>query len=241
MKCFSFNRFKTFASKHYAEYGQKYKIAMLVLVGIWAIFAIMEHSGMIGEDMLNTKHVVTIAALMGIVSHITATSMGSLNCKNDIIDLTLPVNTIERFTFIMLNSLVLGVVVPTFILDIPAQQFVPTLCTMIMIHAALMVVACWGAKRGYSYFVIAFFVVVIGITSLFEQIDIFISYGYGKFFSLLPNNNAVYMSNIYETDGLIYRWELFTEISGWLHLAFNGAIVAGLYIISYLKLREREL
>ena len=241
MKCFSFNRFKTFASKHYAEYGQKYKIAMLVLVGIWAIFAIMEHSGMIGEDILNTKHVVTIAALMGIVSHITATSMGSLNCKNDIIDLTLPVNTIERFTFIMLNSLVLGVVVPTFILDIPAQQFVPTLCTMIMIHAALMVVACWGAKRGYSYFVIAFFVVVIGITSLFEQIDIFISYGYGKFFSLLPNNNAVYMSNIYETDGLIYRWELFTEISGWLHLAFNGAIVAGLYIISYLKLREREL
>ena len=96
MKCFSFNRFKTFAAKHYAEYGQKYKIAMLVLVGIWAIFAIMEHSGMIGEDMLNTKHVVTIAALMGIVSHITATSMGSLNCKNDIIDLTLPVNTIER-------------------------------------------------------------------------------------------------------------------------------------------------
>ena len=241
MKCFSFNRFKTFAAKHYAEYGQKYKIAMLVLVGIWALFAIMEHSGMIGEDMLNTKHVVTIAALMGIVSHITATSMGSLNCKNDIIDLTLPVNTIERFTFIMLNSLVLGVVVPTFILDIPAQQFVPTLCTMTLIHAALMVVACWGAKRGYSYAVLIFFAVVIGITSLFEQIDIFISYGYGKYFSLLPNDNAVYMSNIYETDGLVYRWDLTTEISGWAHLAFNGAIVAGLYIVSYLKVREREL
>ena len=241
MKCFSFNRFKTFAAKHYAEYGQKYKIAMLVLVGIWAIFAIMEHSGMIGEDLLNTKHVVTIAALVGMLSHITATSMGSLNCKNDIIDLTLPVNTIERFTFIMLNSLVLGVVVPTFILDIPAQQLLPTLCAMTLLHAALMVVACWGAKRGYSYFVIAFFVVVIGITSLFEQIDIFISYGYGKYFSLLPNDNAVYMSNIYETDGLVYRWDLTTEISGWAHLAFNGAIVAGLYIVSYLKLREREL
>ena len=196
---------------------------------------------MIGEDILNTKQVVTLAALVGMLSHITATSMGSLNCKNDIIDLTLPVNTIERFTFIMLNSIVLGVVVPTFILDIPTQQFVPTLCTMTLIHAALMVVACWGAKRGYSYFVIAFFVVVIGITSLFEQIDIFISYGYGKFFSLLPNDNAVYMSNIYETDGLVYRWDLTTEISGWAHLAFNGAIVAGLYIVSYLKLREREL
>lgn len=241
MKCFSFNRFKTFAAKHYAEYGQKYKIAMLVLVGIWAIFAIMEHSGMIGEDMLNTKHVVTIAALVGMLSHITATSMGSLNCKNDIIDLTLPVNTIERFTFIMLNSLVLGVVVPTFILDIPAQQLLPTLCAMTLLHSATMVVACWGAKRGYSYFVIAFFVVVIGITSLFEQIDIFISYGYGKFFSLLPNDNAVYMSNIYETDGLVYRWDLTTEISGWLHLAFNGLIVIGLYYVSYLKLREREL
>ena len=241
MKCFSFNRFKTFASKHYAEYGQKYKIAMLVLVGIWAIFAIMEHSGMIGEDMLNTKHVVTLAALVGMLSHITATSMGSLNCKSDIIDLTLPVNTIERFTFIMLNSIVLGVVVPTFILDIPAQQLLPTLCAMTLLHSALMVVACWGAKRGYSYFVIAFFVVVIGITSLFEQIDIFISYGYGKFFSLLPNDNAVYMSNIYETDGLVYRWDLTTEISGWAHLAFNGAIVAGLYIVSYLKVREREL
>ena len=241
MKCFSFNRFKTFASKHYAEYGQKYKIAMLVLVGIWAIFAIMEHSGMIGEDMLNTKHVVTLAALVGMLSHITATSMGSLNCKSDIIDLTLPVNTIERFTFIMLNSLVLGVVVPTSILDIPAQQFVPTLCAMTLLHAALMVVACWGAKRGYSYFVIAFFVVVIGITSLFEQIDIFISYGYGKFFSLLPNDNAVYMSNIYETDGLVYRWDLLAQIPWWVHLAFNGLIVIGLYYVSYLKLREREL
>ena len=241
MKCFSFNRFKTFASKHYAEYGRSYKISILILLGIWVLFAIMEHSGMIGEDILNTKHVVTLAALVGMLSHITATSMGSLNCKNDIIDLTLPVNTIERFTFIMLNSLVLGVVVPTFILDIPAQQLLPTLCAMTILHSAFMVVACWGAKRGYSYFVIAFFVVVIGITSLFEQIDIFISYGYGKFFSLLPNDNAVYMSNIYETDGLVYRWDLTTEISGWLHLIFNGLIVIGLYYVSYLKLREREL
>lgn len=241
MKCFSFNRFKTFASKHYAEYGRSYKISILILLGIWILFAIMEHSGMIGDDLLNTKQVVNIAALVGMLAHITATSMGSLNCKNDIIDLTLPVNTIERFTFIMLNSLVLGVVVPTFILDIPAQQLLPTLCAMTLLHSATMVVACWGAKRGYSYFVIAFFVVVIGITSLFEQIDIFISYGYGKFFSLLPNDNAVYMSNIYETDGLVYRWDLTTEISGWAHLAFNGAIVAGLYIVSYLKLREREL
>lgn len=241
MKCFSFNRFKTFAAKHYAEYGRNYKISMLVLLGIWTIFAIMEHSGMIGDDILNTKQVVNIAALMGILSNVTASSMGSLNCKNDIIDLTLPINTIERFTFIMLNSFVLGVVVPTFLLDIPAQQFLPTLCTMTLLHAALMVVACWGAKRGYSYAVIAFFIAVIGITSLFEQIDIFISYGYGNYFSLLPNNNAVYMSNIYETTGIVYTWEQFTEISGWLHLAFNGAIIVGLYIVSFLKLREREL
>ena len=196
---------------------------------------------MIGDDILNTKQVVNIAALMGILSNVTASSMGSLNCKNDIIDLTLPINTLERFTFIMLNSFVLGVVVPTFLLDIPAQQLLPTLCTMTLLHAALMVVACWGAKRGYSYAVIAFFIAVIGITSLFEQIDIFISYGYGNYFSLLPNNNAVYMSNIYETTGIVYTWEQFTEISGWLHLAFNGAIVVGLYIVSFLKLREREL
>ena len=196
---------------------------------------------MIGDDILNTKQVVNIAALMGILSNVTASSMGSLNCKKDIIDLTLPINTLERFTFIMLNSFVLGVVVPTFLLDIPAQQFLPTLCTMTLLHAALMVVACWGAKRGYSYAVIAFFIAVIGITSLFEQIDIFISYGYGNYFSLLPNNNAVYMSNIYETNGIVYTWEQFTEISGWLHLAFNGAIVVGLYIVSFLKLREREL
>lgn len=241
MKCFSFNRFKTFAAKHYAEYGRNYKISMLVLLGIWAIFAIMEHSGMIGDDILNTKQVVNIAALMGILSNVTASSMGSLNCKNDIIDLTLPINTLERFTFIMLNSFVLGVVVPTFVLDISAQQLLPTLCIMTLLHAALMVVACWGAKRGYSYAVIAFFIAVIGITSLFEQIDIFISYGYGNYFSLLPNNNAVYMSNIYETTGIVYTWEQFTEISGWLHLAFNGAIVVGLYIVSFLKLREREL
>ena len=196
---------------------------------------------MIGDDILNTKQVVNIAALMGMLSNVTASSMGSLNCKNDIIDLTLPINTLERFTFIMLNSFVLGVVVPTFLLDIPAQQLLPTLCIMTLLHAALMVVACWGAKRGYSYAVIAFFIAVIGITSLFEQIDIFISYGYGNYFSLLPNNNAVYMSNIYETNGIVYTWEQFTEISGWLHLAFNGAIVVGLYIVSYLKLREREL
>ena len=241
MAAFSFSRFKTFAAKHYAEYGRSYKIAILILLGIWVLFAIMEHSGMIGDDLLNTKQVVNLAALVGMLSHITATSMGSLNCKNDIIELTLPVTTLERFTFIMLNSFVLGVVVPVFLLDIPAQQLLPTLCTMTLLHAALMVVACWGAKRGYSHFVIAFFIVVIGITSLFEQIDIFLSYGYGKYFSLLPNDNAVYMSNIYETDGLVYRWDLLTQIPGWVHLAFNGAIVVGLYIVSFLKLRERRL
>ena len=241
MAAFSFSRFKTFAAKHYAEYGRSYKIAILILLGIRALFAIMEHSGMIGDDLLNTKQVVNLAALVGMLSYITATSMGSLNCKNDIIDLTLPVATIERFTFILLNSFVLGVVVPVFLLDIPAQQLLPTLCAMTLLHSAFMVVACWGAKRGYSYFVIAFFIVVIGITSLFEQIDIFLSYGYGKYFSLLPNDYAVYMSNIYETDGLVYRWDLLTQIPGWVHLAFNGAIVVGLYIVSFLKLRERRL
>ena len=74
MKCFSFNRFKTFAAKHYAEYGRNYKISMLVLLSIWALFAIMEHSGIIGDDILNTKQVVTIAALMGMLSHVTASS-----------------------------------------------------------------------------------------------------------------------------------------------------------------------
>lgn len=241
MKNFNFNRFKAFALKHYSEYGRLYKISTLVIIGIWALFAIMKRAGMIGDDILNTKQVVNIAALMGVLAQVTATSMGSLNGKNDIIDLTLPVTTLERFVFVLLNSFVLGVVVPTFILDISAAQLLPTLCAMTMIHAALMVVACWGNKRGYSYFVIAFFVVVIGITSFFEFIDIFISYGYGKFFSLLPNDNAVYMSNIYESDGLIYRWDIMTTIPAWVHLIFNGAIVVGLYIVSFLKLRERQL
>ena len=123
MKCFSFNRFKTFASKHYAEYGRNYKIAMLVLLGVWALFAIMEHSGIIGDDILNTKQVVTIAALIGMLSNVTASSMGSLNCKNDIIDLTLPINTLERFTFIMLNSFVLGVVYQQLYLIFPRSSF----------------------------------------------------------------------------------------------------------------------
>ncbi|MBQ9137543.1 MAG: hypothetical protein IJX65_02780 [Alistipes sp.] len=241
MKNFNFNRFKTFALKHYSEYGRNYKISMLILLGVWGIIAIMKHSGMMEEDMLNIKQVVTLATLIGMLSNITSSSMGSLDRKNNIIDLTLPVTTLERFVFVLLNSFVLGVVVPTFVLDIPAQQLIPTLCTMIMAHAALMAVACWGNKRGYSYLVIAFFAVVIGITSLFEQIDIFISYGYGKFFSLLPNDWAVYMSNIYETDGLVYRWDLLTTIPAWVHLAFNGAITVGLYIVSFLKLRERQL
>lgn len=241
MKNFSFNRFKTFALKHYSEYGRRYKISTLILLGVWGIFAIMEHSGMIGEDLLNTKQVVNLAALMGMLSHITATSMGSLDRKNSIIDLTLPVTTLERFVFVWLNSFVLGVVVPTFVLDISAQQLPSVLCAMTMIHSAMLAVACWGNKRGYSYLVIAFFIVVIGVTSLFEQIDVFISYGYGNFFSLLPNDKAVYLSNIYETDGIVYRWDMLTTIPAWVHLVFNGAIVIGLYIVSFLKLRERQL
>lgn len=241
MRNFNFSRFKAFAFKHYSEYGRTYKISMLILLGVWGIIAIMEHSGMMEEDILNIKQVITLATLVGMLSNITSSSMGSLDRKNNIIDLTLPVTTLERFVFVLLNSFVLGVVVPTFVLDISALQLLPTLCAMTMIHAALMAVACWGNKRGYSSFVIAFFVVVIGITSFFEFIDIFISYGYGKFFSLLPNDNAVYMSNIYETNGFVYRWDMLTTIPAWVHLVFNGAIVAGLYIVSFLKLRERQL
>lgn len=240
MKNFNFSRFKAFAFKHYSEYGRRYKISMLVLIGIWGLFAILELNNIDQEVVTDLKGVVFFATLLGILKNVTATSMGGLDRKNSIIELTLPVTTLERFTFVLLNSFVLGVVVPTFLLDI-SSQLLPTLCAMTMMHAVMLLIACWGAKRGYAYFVIVFLATVIGITSLFEFIDIFISYGYGEYFSLLPNDNAVYMSKIYETEGLVYRWDMLTTIPAWVHLVFNGAIVVGLYIVSFLKLRERQL
>ena len=243
MKAFSFNRFKLFAAKHYAENGRKYKFAIFTLLAIEAFVRIVLANEV--EDLItNWSDVIYIMAYALMVAYCTKWSLGGMDESNNIVDMTLPVNNIERFAFAWLNSYVLGVLAPTFIFNLlGAEYLLPTITALTMAHALILFFACIGSRRAVGITVILFLAVVIGISSLFEQIDTFISYGYGKFFSLLPSGNTIYMSNIYENaEGtLVYRWDIVEPVAGWIHLAFNTVIVLALNAAAYFKLRERRL
>ena len=244
MKAFSFNRFKIFAAKHYAENGRKYKFAIFTLLAVEVFVRIILRNEV--EDLVaNWSDVIYLMAYALMVAYCTKWSLGGMDESNNIVDMTLPVNNIERFAFTWLNSFVLGVLAPTFILNaLGSDDFLlPTLTALTIAHALILFVACFGSRRAVGITVILFLVVVIGISSLFEQIDTFISYGYGKFFSLLPSGNTIYMSNIYENpEGtMVYRWDIVEPVAGWVHLAFNAVIVLALNAAAYFKLRERRL
>ena len=243
MNAFSFNRFKLFAAKHYAENGRKYKFAIFTLLAI-EVFVRIVLANEVEDLIANWSDVIYIMAYALMVSYCTKWSLGGMDESNNIVDMTLPVNNIERFAFAWLNSYVLGVLAPTFIFNLlGAEYLLPTITALTMAHALILFVACFGSKGAVGITVILFLVVVIGISSLFEQLDTFISYGYGKFFSLLPSGNTIYMSNIYENaEGtLVYRWDIVEPVAGWVHLAFNAVIVLALNAAAYFKLRERRL
>ena len=208
MATFSFARFKTFAAKHYAEYGRNYKFAIIALIALELFVRLLTKWWADAENIVS-----------------------------------LPVNTIERYSFIWLNSFLLGVVTVAILLSSDGDRMLTNFSYLIPLHALVLAVACGGSKRGYTWVVLGFFAVLLGFSSLFEQIDVFLSYGIGKFFSLLPNDNAVYMSNIYENaEGhLVYRWDILFHIADWVHIVYNGIIVLMLYAAAYLKLRERRL
>ena len=243
MNAFSFNRFKLFAAKHYAENGRKYKFAIFTLLAI-EVFVRIVLANEVEDLIANWSDVIYLMAYALMVTYCTKWSLGGMDDRNNIIEMTLPVNNIERFTFAWLNSYVLGVLAPTFIFNLlGAEYLLPTITALTMAHALILFVACFGSKRAVGITVILFLVVVIGISSLFEQLDTFISYGYGKFFSLLPSGNTIYMSNAYENaEGtLVYRWNIVEPVAGWVHLAFNAVIVLALNAAAYFKLRERRL
>ena len=243
MNAFSFNRFKLFAAKHYAENGRKYKFAIFTLLAI-EVFVRIVLANEVEDLIANWSDVIYLMAYALMVTYCTKWSLGGMDDRNNIIEMTLPVNNIERFTFAWLNSYVLGVLAPTFIFNLlGAEYLLPTITALTMAHALILFVACFGSKRAVGITVILFLVVVIGISSLFEQLDTFISYGYGKFFSLLPSGNTIYMSNAYENaEGtLVYRWDIVEPVAGWVHLAFNAVIVLALNAAAYFKLHERRL
>ena len=242
MKAFDFNRFKIFATKHYAENGRKYKFAIFTMIAIEVFIRIVLKEN---KDIVGIRDVLYLMAYTMIVTYAPFWSLGTMNNKSKIIDMTLPVNTIERFAFAWLNSFVLGVIAPVFIMNIMRSNnyLVPTITTMTMAHAMMLFVASIDSKKAYGWFVCLFLIVGIGLSSLFEKLDTFVSYGYGKFFSLLPSGNTIYMSNIYESaEGtLVYRWDIVEPCAGWIHLVFNAVIVLALYTAAYFKLRERRL
>ena len=240
MKAFSFNRFKIFATKHYAEYGRNYKFAIFALIAVEVIGRLLQNWT---EDIVYSG-VPYLMAYTLIVTYCTKWSLGGMDSKNSIVDMTLPVNNIERYTFIWLNSYVIGVLAPTFILNTLTshESILPTLVAMTFAHALMLFVASIGSNKAYGWVVFIFFAIVLGHTALFEQLNTFLSYGQGKFFSLLPGNIA-YMSNAYEAaEGcMVYRWDLTEPMAGWIHIVYNAVIVLGLYAASYFKLSERRL
>ena len=242
MRAFDFNRFKIFATKHYAENGRKYRFAIFAIIAIEVFIRIVLKDN---KDVVGIRDVLYLMAYTMMVTYTPLWSLGTINSKSKVIDMTLPVNTIERFTFAWLNSFVLGVLAPIFILNMVRSNnyLLPTITAMTMAHAMMLFVASLDSKKAYGWFVCLFLVVAIGLSSLFEQLDTFVSYGYGKFFSLLPSGNTIYMSNIYESaEGtLVYRWDIVEPCAGWVHLVFNAVIVLALYTAAYFKLRERRL
>lgn len=243
MGTFSFSRFKSFVAKHYAENGRRYKLTLIALVAV-ELFIRTLPSWVVDADVVsNLSELLRVMTYAFMVTNLTVWSLGGMERSRDIIDMTLPVNTIERFAFAWLNSLLLGVVVPSFLLSGSAVEMSAVLSYLVPAHSLSLLVATIGSKRGFGYAMILFFAVMIGFSTLFEYIDIFPMYGVDRFFSLMPTNNAVYMSNVYENVAgrLVYRWDMTEPIARWIHFAYNGAIVLTLYAAAYLKLRERRL
>ena len=242
MTTFSLRRVAQYTAKHYAEYGRRYALIFGVIIValaamallIWAKFKFfLEIEGIFQTVLVCLPAVVVVVADMSVRSLYRTTNRATL-------EMTLPLTSAERYTFVFFNTLIMGALVPFAIScafdfwdDIKASMMFGL---YLIVHPYVMVAYCWARYPKYAIvgLVLLWAGTLLSLSAISPMIGI-PTFGDWLHYSL-PEGYVFFRSA-----PMLYSSGIEFEYPIWVEWLFTATMWTLAYAIAYFKLRERRL
>lgn len=242
MTTFSLRRVAQYTAKHYAEYGRRYALIFGVIIValaamtllIWAKFKFfLEIEGLFQTVLVCLPAVVVVVADMSVRSLYRTTNRATL-------EMTLPLTSAERYTFVFFNTLIMGALVPfaiSYAFDFWDYFKAPMMFGLyLLVHPYVMVAYCWA--RYPKYTIVGLMLLWAGTLLSLSAISPMIgipTFGDWIHFSL-PEGYVFFRSA-----PMLYSSGIEFEYPIWVEWLFTTTMWTLAYAIAYFKLRERRL
>lgn len=242
MTTFSLRRVAQYTAKHYAEYGRRYALIFGVIIValaamallIWAKFKFfLEIEGIFQTVLVFLPAVVVVVADMSVRSLYRTTNRATL-------EMTLPLTSAERYTFVFFNTLIMGALVPfaiSYAFDFWDYFKAPMMFGLyLLVHPYVMVAYCWA--RYPKYAILGLVLLWAGTLLLLSAISPMVgipTFGDWLHYSL-PEGYVFFRSA-----PMLYSSGIEFEYPMWVEWLFTTIMWALAYAIAYFKLRERRL
>lgn len=245
MKKFSLRRVAQYTAKHYAEYGRSYAMFFGSVIAVLSVMALMIVSKnkffieFLGVDLLYGG---VLAMLPAMVLGVVALSVRSLDRTTNraTFELTLPLSDAERFTFVFLNTLIMGVLVPFAIFCIFNHGIYHKVSVIaglfFLVHPYVLVAYCWARRPKYA---------LLGLVLLWA-LSIFSLASVSSLIGMPTFGNYIHFSlpdgySFFKAGEVIYSSGIKFDYPMWVERLFTATMWALAYVIAYFKLRERRL
>lgn len=242
MTTFSLRRVAQYTAKHYAEYGRRYALIFGVIIValaamtllIWAKFKFfLEIEGLFQTVLVCLPAVVVVVADMSVRSLYRTTNRATL-------EMTLPLTSAERYTFVFFNTLIMGALVPfaiSYAFDFWDYFKAPMMFGLyLLVHPYVMVAYCWA--RYPKYTIVGLMLLWAGTLLSLSAISPMIgipTFGDWLHYSL-PEGYVFFRSA-----PMLYSSGIEFEYPIWVEWLFTTTMWTLAYAIAYFKLRERRL
>lgn len=242
MTTFSLRRVAQYTAKHYAEYGRRYALMFGVIIAVLAAMALLilaKFKFFLEIEVLFETVLVCLPAVVVVVADMSVRSLDRTTNRASL-EMTLPLTSAERYTFVFFNTLIMGVLVPFAIscafdfwdyIKAP-MMFGPYL----LVHPYVMVAYCWARRPKYAILGL----VLLWAGSLILSINVSAMIGMPEVGGLLhfslPDGYA-----FNRLAPMLYSSEIEFEYPMWVEWLFTTIMWALAYAIAYFKLRERRL
>ena len=243
MTTFSLRRVAQYTAKHYAEYGRSYAMlfgSVIAILSVMALLILAKFKFFLEiEGIFQTMLVCLCAVVLG-VANMSFCSLDRTTNRASL-EMTLPLTSAERYTFVFLNTLIMGVLVPFAIscaFDFWDCFKAPMMLGLyLLVHPYVMVAYCWARRLKYAILglvllwagtllLLSAISPIVGIPTFGDWIHFSLPDGYAFFNRLAP---------------MLYSSEIEFEYPMWVEWLFTTIMWALAYVIAYFKLRERRL
>lgn len=242
MTTFSLRRVAQYTAKHYAEYGRRYALIFGVIIVALAAMALLilakfkfflEIEGIFQTVLVCLPAVVVVVADMSVRSLYRTTNRATL-------EMSLPLTSAERYTFVFFNTLIMGALVPFAIscaFDFWDYFKAPVMFGLYLLaHPYVMVAYCWARYPKYAILglVLLWAGTLLSLSAISPMIGI-PTFGDWLHYSL-PEGYVFFRSA-----PMLYSSGIEFEYPMWVEWLFTTIMWALAYAIAYFKLRERRL